>query len=89
MEKPTFTAIDYNSKKNKIIEERLRNYYLPVKNVLETVLSQRINIPNSPAGLCADLIAVSRTISIEFNISNDGTYLWRQVIKPWFYSTKV
>lgn len=84
MEKPTFTAIDYNSQENKEIEERLRDYYLPVKNVLETVLSQRLNIPNSPVGLCADLIAVSRTISIEFNISNDGTYLWRQVIKPWF-----
>lgn len=48
MEKPTFTAIDYNSKENKVIEERIRNYYLPVKNVLETVLDRRINIPNSP-----------------------------------------
>lgn len=37
MEEPTFTAIDYNSKENKVIEERIRNYYLPVKNVLETV----------------------------------------------------
>lgn len=35
MEEPTFTAIDYNSKENKVIEERIRNYYLPVKNVLE------------------------------------------------------
>lgn len=34
MEKPTYTAIDYNSKENKVIEERIRNYYLPVKNVL-------------------------------------------------------
>lgn len=84
MEKPTFTAIDYNSKENKVIEERIRNYYLPVKNVLETVLDRRINIPNSPGGLCADLIEVSRTINIEFNLSNDGTYLWREVIKPWF-----
>lgn len=32
MEEPTFTAIDYNSKENKVIEERIRNYYLPVKN---------------------------------------------------------
>lgn len=31
MEKPTYTAIDYNSKENKVIEERIRNYYLPVK----------------------------------------------------------
>ena len=28
MEKPTFTAIDYNSKENGVIEERIRNYYL-------------------------------------------------------------
>lgn len=84
MEKPTFTAIDYNSKENKVIEERIRNYYLPVKNVLETVRDRRINIPNSPGGLCVDLIEVSRTINIEFNLSNDGTYLWREVIKPWF-----
>lgn len=84
MEEPTFTAIDYNSKENKVIEERIRNYYLPVKNVLETVRDRRINIPNSPGGLCVDLIEVSRTINIEFNLSNDGTYLWREVIRPWF-----
>ena len=84
MEKPTYTAIDYNSKENKVIEERIRNYYLPVKNVLETVRDRRINIPNSPGGLCVDLIEVSRTINIEFNLSNDGTYLWREVIRPWF-----
>lgn len=84
MEKPTYTAIDYNSKENKVIEERIRNYYLPVKNVLETVLYGRLNIPDSPRGLCADLIEVSRTINIEFNLSKDGTYLWREVIRPWF-----
>lgn len=84
MEEPTFTAIDYNSKENKVIEEKIRNYYLPVKNVLETVRDRRINIPNSPRGLCVDLIEVSRTINIEFNLSNDGTYLWQEVIKPWF-----
>lgn len=84
MEKPTYTAIDYNSKENKVIEERIRNYYLPVKNVLETVRDRRINIPNSPGGLCVDLIEVSRTLNIEFNLSKDGTYLWREVIRPWF-----
>lgn len=62
MEKPTYTAIDYNSKENKVIEERIRNYYLPVKNVLETVRDRRINIPNPSRGLCVDLIEVSRTI---------------------------
>lgn len=66
MEKPTYTAIDYNSKENKVIEERIRNYYLPVKNVLETVWDRRLNIPDSPRGLCADLMDVSRTISREF-----------------------
>lgn len=84
MEKPTYTAIDYNSKENKVIEKRIGNYYLPVKNVLETVRDRRINIPNSPGGLCVDLIEVSRTINIEFNLSKDGIYLWREVIRPWF-----
>lgn len=81
MEKPTSTAIDYNSLENKRIEERLRDYYLPVKNVLETVWEIRVNMPDSPRGLCADLIEVSRTINREFNLS---IFLWRKVIKPWF-----
>lgn len=83
MEKPTYTAIDYNSKENKVIEERIRNYYLPVKNVFETVRDRRINIPNSPGGLCVDLIEVSRTISREFALVEE-VFLWRHVIKPWF-----
>lgn len=83
MEKPTYTAIDYNSLENKVIEERIRNYYLPVKNVLETVRDRRINIPNSPGGLCVDLIEVSRTISREFALVEE-VFLWRHVIKPGF-----
>lgn len=83
MEKLTYTAIDYNSKENKVIEERIRNYYLPVKNVLETVRDRRINIPNSPEGLCVDLMEVSRTISREFALVEE-VFLWRHVIKPWF-----
>lgn len=83
MEKPTYTAIDYNSKENRVIEERLRDYYLPVKNTFEAVLYGRLNILNSPRGLCADLIEVSRSISNQFNLS-DEVLLWRQVIKPWF-----
>lgn len=83
MEKPTYTAIDYNSKENKVIEERIRNYYLPVKNTFEAVLYGRLNIPDSPRGLCADLIDVSRTISREFALFEE-IFLWRQVIKPWF-----
>ena len=50
MEKPTFTVIEYNSKENKVIEERIRNYYLPVKNTFEAVLYGRLNIPDSPRG---------------------------------------
>lgn len=83
MEKPTYTAIDYNSKENKVIEERIRNYYLPVKNIFEAVLYGRLNIPDSPRGLCADLIDVSRTISREFALVEE-VFLWRHVIKPWF-----
>lgn len=33
MEKPTYTAIDYNSKENKVIEERIR----PLKNLKYTL----------------------------------------------------
>ena len=83
MEKPTYTAIDYNSKENKVIEERIRNYYLPVKNTFEAVLYGRLNIPDSPRGLCADLIDVSRTISREFALVEE-VFLWRHVINPWF-----
>lgn len=83
MEEPTFTAIDYNSLENRVIEERIRNYYLPVKNVLETVWDRRLNIPDSPRGLCADLMDVSRTISREFALVEE-VFLWRHVIKPWF-----
>lgn len=83
MEKPTYTAIDYNSKENRVIEERIRNYYLPVKNTFEAVLYGRLNIPDSLRGLCADLMDVSRTISREFALVEE-VFLWRHVIKPWF-----
>lgn len=76
MEKPTYTAIDYNSKENKVIEERIRNYYLPVKNVLETVRDRRINIPNSPGGLWVDLIEVSRTII--------GDRIWMEELEMYY-----
>lgn len=78
MEKLTFTAIDYNSLENKVIEERIRNYYLPVKNTFEAVLYGRLNIPDSPVGLCADLIEASNYKD------NQDRILWRKVIKPWF-----
>ena len=44
MEKPTYTAIDYNSKENKVIEERIRNYYLPVKNTFEYIWNIMITV---------------------------------------------
>lgn len=78
MEELTFTAIDYNSQENKVIEERIRNYYLPVKNTFEAVLYGRLNIPDSPRGLCADIIEASR-----YNDDLDRIF-WRKVIKPWF-----
>lgn len=83
MEEPTFTAIDYNSLENKVIEGLVRDYYQLVKDTLEAVLYRRINIPDSPRGLCADLIEVSRNIYKLFDLP-DRIFLWRQVIKPWF-----
>lgn len=78
MEKPTYTAIDYNSKENKVIEERIRNYYLPVKNTFYKVFDKRSKNPNSPVGLCADLIEASRYRD------DPDRILWRKVIKSWF-----
>lgn len=83
MEELTYTAIDYNSLENRVIEGLVRDYYQLVKDTLEAVLYRRINIPDSPRGLCADLIEVSRNIYKLFDLP-DQTFLWRQVIKPWF-----
>lgn len=55
MEEPTFTAIDYNSLENMVIEGLVGDYYQMVKNTLYG----RIHIQDSPRGLCADLIEVS------------------------------
>lgn len=83
MEKPMFTAIDYNSLENRVIEGLVGDYYPMVKNTFEAVLYGRLNIPDSPRGLCADLMDVSRTISREFALVEE-VFLWRHVIKPWF-----
>lgn len=45
MEKPTFTAIDYNSLENRVIEGLVGDYYQMVKNTFEAVLYGRLNIP--------------------------------------------
>lgn len=38
MEKPTYTAIDYNSKENKVIEGLVRDNYSKIKNIMLNVL---------------------------------------------------
>ena len=60
MEEPTFTAIDYNSKENKVIEGLVRDNYSKIKNTFYKVFDKRSKNPNSPVGLCADLIEASR-----------------------------
>lgn len=59
MEEPTFTAIDYNSLENKVIEGLVRDNYSKIKNTFYRVFDKRSKNPNSPVGLCADLIEAS------------------------------
>ena len=59
MEKPTFTAIYYNSLENKVIEGLVRDNYSKIKNTFYKVFNKRSKNPNSPVGLCADLIEAS------------------------------
>jgi hypothetical protein len=78
MEEPTFTAIDYNSLENKVIGGLVRDNYSKIKNTFYKVFNKRVKNPNSPVGLCADLIEAS-------NYKDDqDRILWRKVIKPWF-----
>lgn len=78
MEEPTFTAIDYNSLENKVIEGLVRDNYSKIKNTFYKVFDKRVKNPNSPVGLCADLIEAS-------NYKDDpDRILWRKVIKSWF-----
>lgn len=60
MEEPTFTAIDYNSLENRIIEGLVRDNYSKIKNTFYRVFDKRVKNPNSPVGLCADIIEASR-----------------------------
>lgn len=78
MEELTFTAIDYNSLENRIIEGLVRDNYSKIKNTFYRVFDKRVKNPNSPVGLCADIIEASR-----YNDDPDRI-LWRKVIKPWF-----
>lgn len=78
MEEPTFTAIDYDSLENRVIEGLVRDNYSKIKNAFYKVFDKRSKNPNSPVGLCADLIEASR-----YKDDPDGI-LWRKVIKPWF-----
>ena len=78
MEEPTFTTIDYNSLENKVIEGLVRDNYSKIKNTFYKVFNKRVKNPNSPVGLCADLIEAS-------NYKDDpDRILWRKVIKSWF-----
>lgn len=78
MEKPTFTAIDYNSGENKVIEGLVRDNYSKIKNTFYKVFDKRSKNPNSPVGLCADLIEASHYKD------DPDRILWRKVIKSWF-----
>lgn len=71
MEKPTYTAIDYNSYENRVIENRIKEYYPRVKALIEIVITKRLRNPNIPHGLCNDFI-------------EEDKKLWQEVIKPWF-----
>lgn len=51
MEELTFTAIDYNSLENRVIEDRIREYYPWVKALIEIVITKRLRNPNIPHGL--------------------------------------
>lgn len=68
---PTYIAIDYNSYENRLIENRIREYYLRVKDLIEIVITKRLRNPNIPHGLCNDFI-------------EENKKLWQEVIKPWF-----
>nr|UVM90630.1 MAG: hypothetical protein [Bacteriophage sp.] len=78
MEEPTFTAIDYNSLENRVIEGLVRDNYSKIKNTFYRVFDKRSKNPNSPVGLCADLIEASRYKD------DPDRILWRKVIKSWF-----
>lgn len=56
MEEPTFTAIDYNSLENKVIEGLVRDNYSKIKNTFYKVITKRLRNQNIPHGLCADFI---------------------------------
>lgn len=78
MEEPTSTAIDYNSLENKVIEGLVRDNYSKIKNTFYKVFNKRSKNPNSPVGLCTDIIEASR-----YHDDPEGI-LWRKVIKSWF-----
>lgn len=51
MEELTYTAIDYNSYENRVIENRIGEYYPRVKALIEIVITKRLRNPNIPHGL--------------------------------------
>lgn len=68
MEKNTSIVVYYSYQKNKIIEDRIREYYPQVKALIEMVITKRLRNPNTPNGLCADFM-------------EEDEKLWQEVIK--------
>lgn len=84
-----FTAIDYNSYENKVIEERVRDNYQEIKGVFETVLMRRIKDPYSPVGL-GEIIVIDGKVwyrvylkSLKRNGFLLGTAFWFPVSKDY------
>lgn len=69
MEEPTFTAIDYDSLENRVIEGLVRDNYSKIKNTFYKVFDKRSKNPNSPVGLCADIIEASLCVHVGFVLS--------------------
>lgn len=58
----------------------VRDNYSKIKNTFYKVFDKRSKNPNSPVGLCADLIEASRYKD------DPDRILWRKVIKSWFFN---
>lgn len=62
MEKLTYTVIDYNTYENRVIENRIKEYYPRVKALIEIVITKRLRNPNIPHGLCNDFIEENKKL---------------------------
>lgn len=64
MEKNTAIVVYYSYQKNRIIEDRIREYYPQVKALIEMVITKRLRNPNTPKGLCTDFSEEEEAILI-------------------------